>query len=88
MKRDTLTPASPPCALGDLTGVLFTFAASRGAKGTSLGADARADEALRNAGYEFVFANHAVQQITLLRNDVRHLWNFPVVAEGQYCTRA
>jgi hypothetical protein len=68
--------------------VLFTFAASRGAKGTSLGADARADEALKNAGYEFVFANHTVQQITLLRNHVRHLWNFPVGTKGQYCTRA
>ena len=52
------------------------------------GGRARADEALRNAGYDFVFANHAVQQITLLQNDVRHLWNFPVGAEGQYCTRA
>jgi peptidoglycan/xylan/chitin deacetylase (PgdA/CDA1 family) len=33
-------------------------------EGTSLGADARADEALRRAGYEFLFTNHAVQQIT------------------------
>jgi peptidoglycan/xylan/chitin deacetylase (PgdA/CDA1 family) len=33
-------------------------------EGTSLGADARADEALRSAGYEFLFTNHAVQQIT------------------------
>ena len=77
MKRDTSTPASPPFALSDLTRVLFTFTASRGAKGTSsLGANARVDEALGNAGREFVFANHAVQQITLLRNNVRHLWHF------------
>jgi len=33
-------------------------------EGTSLGADARADEALRSSGYEFLFTNHAVQQIT------------------------
>ncbi len=33
-------------------------------EGTSFGADARADEALRNAGYELVFANHAVQRVT------------------------
>jgi peptidoglycan/xylan/chitin deacetylase (PgdA/CDA1 family) len=33
-------------------------------EGTSLGADARADEALRSAGYEFLFTNHAVQQIS------------------------
>jgi peptidoglycan/xylan/chitin deacetylase (PgdA/CDA1 family) len=32
-------------------------------EGTSLGVDARADEALRNAGYELLFANHVVQQI-------------------------
>jgi len=77
MKRDTSTPASPPFALSDLTGVLFAFAASRGAKGTSsLGADVRVDEALGNAGREFVFANHSVQQITLLRNNVRRLWHF------------
>ena len=77
VKRDTSTPASPPFALSDLTRVLFTFTASRGAKGTSsLGANARVDEALGNAGREFVFANHAVQQITLLRNNVRHLWHF------------
>ena len=32
-------------------------------EGTPLGADRRADEALSSAGYEFLFANHAVQQI-------------------------
>ena len=71
-------PASLPFALSGLTGVLFTFAASRGAKYTSssLGTEAPVHEALGNAGREFVFANHAVQQITLLRNNVRHLWHF------------
>ena len=33
-------------------------------EGTSLGADTRSDEALRDAGYELLFTNHAVQQIT------------------------
>jgi peptidoglycan/xylan/chitin deacetylase (PgdA/CDA1 family) len=32
-------------------------------EGTPLGADRRADEALASAGYELLFANHAVQQI-------------------------
>ena len=32
-------------------------------EGTSLGASARADEALTNAGYGLLFANHAVQGV-------------------------
>jgi hypothetical protein len=32
-------------------------------EGTPLGADRRADAALAAAGYELLFANHAVQQI-------------------------
>lgn len=33
-------------------------------EGTPLGADRRADEALSSAGYELLFANHAVQQVS------------------------
>lgn len=32
-------------------------------EGVALGANAAADAALRNAGYEFIFANHAVQRV-------------------------
>lgn len=42
-------------------------------EGTSLGANARADQALSNAGYEFLFTNHAVQQVIRRRDDRPHV---------------
>jgi peptidoglycan/xylan/chitin deacetylase (PgdA/CDA1 family) len=42
-------------------------------EGTSLGTNARADQALSNADYEFLFTNHAVQQVIRRRDDPPHV---------------